>query len=171
MPLIREARRGDELAVVSVIQPIYDDYGFSWDPEGYHADLYDLERFYWESGDAIYLAELETEPVGTVAFELFEPGSVGASGLARIEGCDCSIERLYVASMARRKGVGRALFEHVVEELRQRGRQRMEIWSDKRFTEAHLLYERCGATIVGDRICDDPDESPEWGLVLDLTVK
>ena len=170
MPIIREARRGDEMAVVGVIQPIYDDYGFSWDPEGYHADLYDLERFYWQTGDAIYLAELEAAPVGTVAFELFEPGGASASGLARLEGCDCSIERLYVASSARRQGVGRALFGHVVNELRRRGRQRMEIWSDKRFTEAHALYERCGAVIVGERICDDPDESPEWGLILDLTV-
>lgn len=44
----------------------------------------------------------------------------------------------------------------------------MEIWSDKRFVEAHRLYQRLGAFVVADRICSDPDNSPEWGLLLPL---
>ena len=167
--IIREARRGDEEAVVRVIRGVYDDYGFSWDPETYHQDLYDLERFYWDGGDGFYVAEAAGVVVGTVALELFEPGSLTLSGLARLEGCDCSIERLYVDKGGRNLGVGSSLFQFVLEELRGRGRTQMEIWSDKRFTEAHRLYERFGAKVVAERICDDPDESPEWGLVLTLT--
>jgi hypothetical protein len=44
----------------------------------------------------------------------------------------------------------------------------MELWSDKRFGPAHRLYGQFGAEVVGDRICDDPDKSPEWGLRIDL---
>jgi hypothetical protein len=45
----------------------------------------------------------------------------------------------------------------------------LKIWSDKRFADAHRLYERHGARVVGERVHDDPDQSHEWGLVLDLT--
>jgi hypothetical protein len=44
----------------------------------------------------------------------------------------------------------------------------MEIWSDKRFAEAHALYRSLGAKLVGERICHDPEQSPEWGFLLDL---
>jgi putative acetyltransferase len=54
----------------------------------------------------------------------------------------------------------------VLAEAKKNGRSTMELWSDKRFTDAHRLYERFGAKVVGERICHDPDKSPEWGLVL-----
>jgi hypothetical protein len=44
----------------------------------------------------------------------------------------------------------------------------MEIWSDKKLLDGHRLYEKVGAVLVGERLCHDPDQSPEWGLVLDL---
>jgi len=170
MIYIREARRGDEAAVIQVIKAVYDEFGFPWDPDDYHADLYDLEAHYWSHGDAFYLAEIDGIPVGTVAWEAFEPGTTTASGLARAPGCDCSIERMYVIDSARKLGVGSAMFQHVVSELKHRGRKRMEIWSDKEFDAAHRLYQRFGARIIGERLCDDANQSPEWGLVLDLTV-
>jgi hypothetical protein len=44
----------------------------------------------------------------------------------------------------------------------------MELWSDKRFEDAHRLYQKLGARVVGERICHDPDQSPEWGLAIDF---
>ena len=40
-----------------------------------------------------------------------------------------------------------------------------------RFEDAHGLYRREGARVVGERVHDDPDSSHEWGLVLDLGVE
>jgi hypothetical protein len=56
----------------------------------------------------------------------------------------------------------------VLEEARAADRRRLAIWSDKRFADAHRLYERFGARVVAERVGDDPDKSPEWGLVLGL---
>lgn len=169
------ATQADSPAVCEVIKAVYDEYGFTWDPETYHADLYDLDGFYLGRGDLFWVAETDGRIVGTVALEFFEaiPGEVGAvvelaDGLPRVGGTDCSLERLYVHPAARRSGVGSALVRHVLDEARRRGHSCLEMWSDKRFGDAHRLYGRFGAEVVGDRICDDPDVSPEWGLIVRL---
>ena len=88
----------------------------------------------------------------------------------RLAQADCSLERLYVRPEHRRSGIGRALFQTAIEEARSKSASLMEIWSDKRFQDAHRLYDRMGAVTVGERICDDPDHSPEWGLILELAA-
>jgi GNAT superfamily N-acetyltransferase len=120
------------------------------------------------------VAEIDGRIVGTAALERFEriPGEAGKcierNGYVRACSADCSLERLYVHPDARRKGVGSALTQHVIDQAKREGLSAMELWSDKRFGDAHRLYGRFGAVVVGDRICDDPDVSPEWGLLIRL---
>ncbi|MBM3458488.1 MAG: GNAT family N-acetyltransferase [Armatimonadetes bacterium] len=169
---IRPASPADSAAAARVVQVVYQEYGFLWEPEGYHADLYDLHTHYLARGHQFWVAEQEGRVIGTAGLELFEavPGPPGElvleGGKWRVAGCDSSLERLYVLPSARRCGVGRALFSAAVQAARQADRRGLEIWSDQRFQEAHQLYGSAGAALCGERICDDPDESPEWGLVL-----
>ena len=171
--LIRRATNADVSEVIRVIKVVYDEFGFPWEAEGYHADLYDLERYYDAVGDAFFLAELDGVAVGTVAVEFFPPiegegPTPLVDGYVRVKGADCSLERLYVHPEARRGGVGTAMIEHAMAFARERGGTVMELWSDKKFGDAHRLYGRFGAFVVGERLCDDPDQSPEWGLALPL---
>jgi putative acetyltransferase len=172
---IRPALAADSEAVVRVVRAVYDEYGFIWDAAGYHADLYDLQGHYLDRGHAFWVAELEDRGIiGTVALEFFEalsgqPGTaVEIGNTIRLAGCDCALERLYVDPAARRQGAGGLLVETVLQEARRRGRRALEIWSDKRFGDAHRLYRRFGVISVAERICHDPDESPEWGLWIRL---
>ena len=144
---IRQARATDSAAAARVVRTVYEEYGFTWDEYGYHADLRDVEAAY----AAFFVAELDGRIVGTAG--LSEHGS---------------LERLYVLPAARGAGAGSALFTAVADEARRRGHDRLEIWSDKRFEDAHRLYRREGARVVGERVHDDPDSSHEWGLVLEL---
>ena len=144
---VRPAVAADSAAAAVVVRTVYDEYGFTWDEGGYHADLLDVEAAY----AAFFVAELDGRIVGTAG--LSEHGS---------------LERFYVVPEARGAGAGSALLAAVAEEARSRGRARLEIWSDKRFEDAHRLYRRHGARVVGERVHDDPDSSHEWGLVLDL---
>lgn len=159
---------------VEVVRAVFDEYGFTWDEAEYHADLYDVPTYYLSKGNLFYVSIVDGRVVGTVGLELFPPvpGVAGVpaeiDGKVRISGCDCSLERLYVHPEARRMGVGSALFEKAVAEAQARGCRAMEIWSDKRLVDAHRLYKRYGAKPVSERVCDDPDLSPEWGLILNL---
>jgi GNAT superfamily N-acetyltransferase len=144
---IRRAAAADSAPAAAVVRAVYEEYGFTWDEHGYHADLRDVETAY----AAFFVAELDGRIVGTAG--LSERGS---------------LERLYVLPAARGAGAGSALLAAVAEEARRRGHDQLEIWSDKRFEDAHRLYRREGARVVGERVHDDPDSSHEWGLVLDL---
>jgi putative acetyltransferase len=171
---VRSATAEDSPGVAEVVRRVFEEYGFTWETDGYHSDLYDLRAGYFDLGHGFYVADSERGIVGTIALKLFptlpgEPGKpIEVAGKQRVGGADCSLDRLYVDSTARKLGIGWALGQRVVEEARQRGRRMMEIWSDKRFEDAHRLYERLGARAVGERVLDDPDQSPEWGLALTL---
>jgi putative acetyltransferase len=171
---IRPAVPDDSPGVIRVIHAVYDEYGFTWDADEYHADLYDLRTYYLDRGHIFWVAEAGGSLIGTAALELFDllTGDWGATceveGERRLCGCDCSLQRLYVHPSARGQGAGGALMETVLEAARRRGRRGLEIWSDKRFTEAHRLYEKFGAVSIAERICHDPDQSPEWGLLIRL---
>jgi putative acetyltransferase len=172
--VIRAAEAADAAKAVEVVRAVYDEYGFTWDEGDYHADLYDLKTHYLDAGHRFWIAEDGGRALGVVALEIFEriPGDAATSvlhgGKVRVGGADCSLERLYVRPDCRRGGVGTALFQTCLHAGRSLGRSLMEIWSDKRFEAAHRLYGRFNAVTVGERICDDPDESPEWGLAVKL---
>lgn len=159
---------------IETIRAVYEEYGFTWEPEGYHADLYDVRGQYLSDGHRFWVYVEDDEVLGTAALETYPPlpGEIGTifveEGKVRVAATDGSVERLYVHPKARRRGIAMALMQTVVDAAREDGRHALEVWSDKRFEGAHRLYERLGATVVGERICDDPDVSPEWGLVLPL---
>lgn len=144
---LRRAVAEDSPAVAAVVRAVYDEFGFTWDEPGYHADLRDVEASY----AAFYVAEVDGRILGTA----------GLTGFG-------SLERLYVLPEARGKGAGSALLRAVAEEARGRGHRRLDIWTDKRLDDAHRLYERFGAQRSRERLNDDPDKSAEWGYTLGL---
>ncbi len=168
------ASNQDTDGIVRVLRTVFEEYGFTWDGGNYMADIYDVEKHYLSLGNLFWVSEGENGINGTVGLELFprlegEPGEIQVfGGRVRVGGCDCSLERLYVHPEARRQGIGTRLSQHCIEHARGLGRAQMEMWSDKHFGDAHRLYKSLGAKVVGERICDDPDESPEWGLWLAL---
>ena len=170
---IRAATGADSQAAADVVKSVFDEYGFTWDEADYCADLYDLDRYYMSFGHRFWVAEVEGEIAGVVGLCGHpkipgSPGTLTAEIKPRIAGTDCSLERLYVNPNFRKLGIGSRLTEIVMATAREMNFEAMEIWSDKRFGDAHRLYGRFGAVLVGDRICDDPDRSPEWGLWIRL---
>ncbi len=174
MTSIRLASRADEPAIQHVIRTVYEEYNWPWYPGDYHKDLYNIDEAYFSHGGKFWVAELDGKVVGTTALEVFdafpgEEGMVMVNGALRGAGCDCSVERLYVLAEARGHRIGSGLWRQTIQGAKEAGCKRMEIWSDKRLIEAHGLYERYGAVRIGDRLCHDPEQSPEWGMVLDLS--
>lgn len=171
---IRPATGADSLHAAEVVKAVFQEYGFTWDAADYCADLYDLDTHYLSLGSRFWVAEVDGWVCGTTALESYDtiPGEIGNALLhndkVRAAGSDCSLERLYVHPGARSMGIGRALMETTIQKAKELNRTAMEIWSDKKLENAHRLYGHYGAIAIGDRICDDPDESPEWGFVVRL---
>lgn len=171
---LRLAKRGDEPGVASMIQKVYEEFGFPWDEHGYCADMYDLQHYYLDRGDLFWVAESQGVIIGSAGLEFFptiegDQGSIVLiDGIKRIAGTDCELHRLYLAKEFRGQGLGRILFETTLQAAKEHSKTSMQIWSDKRLDSAHKMYQRYGATIVGERLCNDPEQAPEWGLMLPI---
>jgi N-acetylglutamate synthase-like GNAT family acetyltransferase len=153
-PQLRPFRREDAPEIVRIIREVFDEYGFIFDLEGYDSDLVDIAARY-----PLPHAFWTLEDAGRVI------GCVGAS----VERDDVELHRLYIDRRARGRGIGKRLVQHVVAFARARGARRVFLWSDKRLLHAHEMYEREGFVKFGDRICQDPQNSPEWGYDLELS--
>lgn len=154
-PTIRPYSKGDDEEICRVIHAVFDEYGFTWEAGGYNADTEDVEAHYVQGGGAFWVMEAEEEIIGT-------------GGLMPEGGGRCELCRLYLTPEYRGRGLGREFFDFIVNAARAAGYREMEIWSDVKLTDAHKLYERSGATFVGQRICDDPDDSLENGFLMPL---
>jgi GNAT superfamily N-acetyltransferase len=71
---------------------------------------------------------------------------------------------MYVLAEFRGRGLGRLLLETALQYGREHGCRRIRAWSDVKLTGAHRLYLKAGFVQQGERICDDPDQSREYGF-------
>ncbi|MCU0315689.1 MAG: GNAT family N-acetyltransferase [Fimbriimonadaceae bacterium] len=175
LPIVRPYHhQKDQESVVEAVKAVYFEYGFTWDPEDYHSDLFNIPGEYLDTGGDFWVAEIAGEVVGCVGLVPHAeiPGAPGTTtlheGKIRVSATQGELVRLYVHPNGRGHGLGIALTQTVMTRAKERGLKSLELWSDKHFTHAHAVYRQLGAVIVGERICDDPDEAPEWGMKLDL---
>lgn len=171
---LRECELEDAVGVVSTVKEVFDEYGFTWEADGYSADLYDLSPYVTGGAGQFWVASSEQIILGCGGIRWHDviPGPIGALHLLsdnlRIGGTGAEVTRMYVRPSARRLGIASAIMSEIVLSARANQIRAIEIWSDQRFVDAHRLYERFGAQRCGERICNDPDLSPEWGMVLAL---
>lgn len=137
-------------AMIDVVQRVYQEYGFTWEADGYHRDLYTVEDYYLRGGGMFWIA-LDADRV------------VGCVGVT-LHGTECELHRLYLLPEYRGRRLGRRLLETAMDHGRQSGINRMIAWSDVKLPDAHKLYLKLGFTQQGQRICDDPDKALEYGF-------
>lgn len=149
-PVIEAFESRDAAAVVAVVRAVFNEYGFTWEPDGYCADIHDVAGYYPGRGGAFWVARV----AGRV---------VGCAGITVHDGIG-ELHRMYLLNAYRGRGIGRALLDACIEEVRRRGVTAMQIWSDVKLPDAHRLYLKNGFEQRGERICDDPDQSREYGF-------
>lgn len=135
---VREIREDEYDQVGELLLAAYDDVGpFS---EDYRQFLRHPEEWV-DDTTATYVAELDGEVVGCVAFVL--PGDREYEHIDPPVG-DCGFRFLAVAPHAQGSGAGAALVERCITEARRRVCRRMMIHSMYFMRSAHALYERFG---------------------------
>lgn len=138
-----------------VVEDVYNEFRFTWEPGGYHWDVLNPDKAYPPPDAFFDVAVLDGEVVGTIGGECRD-------GVAELK-------RLYLLDRCRGMNVGRALMDRFLAWAKGKGCTRAVLWSDKRFTDAHRLYGKVGFRVMSERICPgDPDKSEEFGYTLDL---
>jgi putative acetyltransferase len=118
---------------VALVDAVYREYGDAVDVDGYDRDLLDVERHYAYAGGAFVVLEADGEVVGAHAAK---PVDV-KEGIV-------TFRRLYVRDRFRGRGAGPALMDWALEWSKEHGFDRVEFWSDTRFTRAHRFFGRYG---------------------------
>jgi len=137
---------------VAVVRAVHDEYGFTWEAGGYHADLYDVPGHYLAPG-------------GMFQVMVEGPRVIGTVGVIPHDARECELHRMYLHPDCRGRRLGQRLLDAALNWARSTGRTRMVLWSDVKLTHAHALYRANGFRPNGDRICNDPDNSHEYGFV------
>lgn len=137
--------------MVAVVRAVYDEYGFTWEADGYHRDLYEIDKSYRLRGGMFWALEAADR-------------AVGCAGVLMHDGGVCELHRMYLLPSYRGRGLGRLLLETAMTFGREHGCHRMIAWSDVKLIHAHKLYLKRGFVQEGERICDDPDQAREYGF-------
>jgi putative acetyltransferase len=128
---IREARDSDSEQLIRLIGDVFAEYpGCVLDVDGEMPQLRRPASAFGEWGGRLWVAGRGDRVEACVGFSVHD-------GVAELK-------HLYVANSARGRGLGNRLCELVEEEVRRRGHDRIELWTDTRFTDAHRLYDRRG---------------------------
>lgn len=147
---IVEAGREAAADVIELIHRVFDEYGFIWDPEDEFWDLLGDEYPYTPPQGQLWVMRNEAGTVvGSIAVELLDDGAA-------------ELHRLYLDAELRGRGLGWALLRSGEQWAAQAGCERVVLWSDTRFADAHRLYERGGYERTGERSLTDVNATVEW---------
>lgn len=83
-------------------------------------------------------------PKGRLLLGYVEDQPMGIACLKALTNGIGEVKRMYVRPQARKKGLGRALLNQLMEEARQIGYERIRLDSARFMTEAHQLYRTNG---------------------------
>lgn len=156
----RPIRTGEEAMVYALIDRCYREYGIALNlNDPIEAHLHDPgAHFRAEGGNFWVLCDERGVVRATCALRLDRSGAqVGAE-----------LKSMYVDLPWRRRGVGRAMTQWVIDRARAAGARELVLWSDTRFESAHRMYESLGFVRGEVRDIDDSYNSREWRYTLGL---
>lgn len=152
----RPAADADADGLIALVGAAYAEYpGCVLDLPGIDADLLHPATAAAAAGGHWWV--VEDQGAGVVA-------TIGAG--PRDEQGDVELKRLYVAASHRRRGIAAQLVARVEAHAAEVSAQRVVLWSDTRFTDAHRFYERLGYLDTGRRRdLHDPSQTTEINFV------
>ena len=131
--VLRHARDDDADRIIALISSVWSEYpGKTLVAATDMPELLRPASAYAPRGGRFWVVEANGEIIGTVA--LMPSGEAGV----------VELQKLYVARVVRRNGLGSFLCHLVEREARERGARAIELWSDVKLLDAHRRYERLG---------------------------
>ena len=97
-----------------------------------------------------------------------EQGSIRATVAVMVDEDAGELKSLYVHTSLRRQGWGRKLTTLAIDYARSNSKQKMILWSDTRFEDAHRLYRGMGFREMGSRELHDSNNTVEYGFEMEI---
>ena len=144
---IRSFKASDQQATRELILAGLGEH-WGWIDETLNPDLDDITSNYLQNGYTFLIVESDDEIVGTGAL------ITKANGTGRIV-------RMSVSKIHRRKGIGRAIVEHLLDAARSKGFSKVVVGTELEWNDAIGLYEQCGFSEY---------ERAESGVQLSITL-
>ena len=146
---IIKAETEDSSEIISLVGEVWREYDCILNTDVEEQHLLDPGNYFRQRGGDFWIVRENGVLIATV----------GVS----IEGELAEMKTLYVRKEARGGGLGTRLANLAMETAKRRGAERMELWSDTRFTDAHRMYERLGFTRFDIRDLNDHNNTREYG--------
>ena len=135
---IRLAERGDVAAIAAMFaQDTLGGHGDSADPADLPLYLAAFDRIAASPNDALYVAVMDGEIVGTFQTTLIT--SLTGKGSSSL-----TIEAVHTRSDMRGRGVGEAMIGHAIAQGRDHGVRLVQLMSNATRLDAHRFYKRLG---------------------------
>ncbi len=145
MVTLRRIEQGDNLELAQIIRTSLEDLGYALEGTVYTDPNTDrMFSCYQSVGTAYWIAE--------------ENGKlIGGSGIGRLE-CEgevcevCELQRMFLTSDSRGKGIGWMLMKNCLEFAKQSGYERIYLETFPKMPGALKLYERSGFRYIGQSL-------------------
>ena len=156
---LRPAVASDQAGIIDLVNRVYGEYGDCICLERADGDLLDIESSYLQPGGEFVVLEKDGAILGTHAL----------LPLCDQPGC-CTFRRLYLDASLRGQRWGLFLMQWAFERAQERGFQRVEFWSDTRFTRGHQFFRRLGFESDGQvrQMTDGWEAYQEYFFFLEL---
>lgn len=156
---IRPARDSDGDGIAALMQEAFAEYdGCLFDRAAEFPELDAIASYYKARGGVIWVAEMDGRVVGSMATAPTRDADAPAG--------TWEVFKVYVAQAARRRGLARTLYAHVLERVQAEGAPELRLWTDTRFLDAHRFYESCGFVLSGE-----PRELHDISLTLEFPYR
>lgn len=144
----------DVPGILKLIAEVYAEYSCVLDAENEERHLLEPGTYFRSHGGEFWVVE--------------DDGSICATAGVLLHEDAGELKSLYVHTSLRRQGWGRRLTNLAIDYARQKGKSKMILWSDTRFTDAHRLYRSMGFHEIGVRELHDSNNSVEYGFEMSL---
>ncbi|MFM6189578.1 MAG: GNAT family N-acetyltransferase [Planktothrix sp.] len=144
--LIRDWQPQDRETATGLIASVLTEYGLGCEPCGADLDVYEVEKYYQQTGGEFWVVEQNTKLVGTAGFYPIQ------RGIKAVE-----IRKMYLLSEVRGKGLGKFLLLELERVIKEKGFKEIWIETASVLQEAVKLYEKYGyqpTTGVETKRCD-----------------
>lgn len=148
--IYRKAKDTDAPGLIRLVSKCYAGYeGCILDVDAEEPQLNYIATYFSGKGGEFWVAELDDETVGSIGYTH--------------QNSEFELKHLYVDGEVRRRGIASSLCQLVETAAATKGVQKIKLWTDTRFQEAHNLYERRGFTgKIETRVLKDLSNTTEY---------